>query len=371
MSSMFGNNIRISVAGQSHSSAIGVTIDGLPSGFKIDMEELGAFLQRRAPGRNLMSTQRREADLPEFLSGIVDDTTCGAPLLAIIKNTNTRSSDYDNLRDIPRPSHADFTANVKYGGFQDVAGGGHFSGRLTAPLCIAGGICLQILKSKGISIFAHIKEVHGQKVEDVDYLNVDINQLAKISEKAIPVFDDEAGERMRAEIEKARMDGDSVGGIIECVTFGVPAGIGDPMFDRLENRISSAVFGVPAIRGIEFGNGFVSLYGSENNDPFYIDENKEVKTKTNNHGGILGGISSGMPIVYRVAVKPTPSISKAQESISLSRKEDVSLEIKGRHDPCIVQRAVPVIEAVTAIAILDSYLDSAKYLYMNGDRKDG
>lgn len=364
MSSMFGKNIKISIAGQSHSAALGVTIDGLPPGFKIDTEELSEFLSRRAPGKNQFSTARKEADLPVFLSGVVDNTTCGAPLLAIIRNTNTRSSDYDNLRDIPRPSHADYATNVKYNGFQDVSGGGHFSGRLTAPLCVAGGICLQILKSKGIEVYAHIKEIHGKKAQSVDYLNIDTEILEGVKKKDFPVLDDLAGEKMKQEIEEARKNGDSVGGIIECAVLGVPAGIGEPMFDRLENKISSAIFGIPAVRGLEFGNGFESalLYGSENNDPFYIDENGDVKTRTNNSGGILGGISSGMPIVFRAAIKPTPSISKKQESVSLSKKENTILEIKGRHDPCIVQRAVPVIEAAAAIAILDCYIDSVKYL---------
>lgn len=333
MSSIIGDNIKISIWGQSHSDAIGVTIDGLPAGIKIDIKKLSEFLKRRAPGQDKYSTPRKEEDLPEFLSGLVDNTTCGAPLCAMIRNTNKKSSDYKNITDIPRPAHADYTAHIKYNGFNDVAGGGHFSGRLTAPLCIAGGICLQILESMGIKISAKIKSIGGE--ED--------------TQKAYELID------------KARENLDSVGGIIECVAENVPVGLGDPMFDGMENRISRIVFGIPAIKGIEFGNGFLcaSLNGSENNDAFYIDNGK-IKTKTNNHGGILGGITSGMPIVFRVAVKPTPSIAKEQDSISLTKNENTKLTIHGRHDPCIVPRAVPCIEAACAIAILDAYYENAK-----------
>ncbi len=330
MSSTIGDNIKISIWGQSHSEAIGVTVDGLPAGIKIDMDKLGKFLKRRAPGQSKYTTPRKEADLPEFLSGLVDDTTCGAPLCAMIRNTNTKSSDYKNIQDIPRPAHADFTAHVKYKGFNDVSGGGHFSGRLTAPLCIAGGICLQILENMGIKISARIKSIGG--IEDI--------------EKAYELID------------RARGNLDSVGGVIECVAENVPVGLGDPMFDGMENRISKIVFGIPAIKGIEFGNGFkcAEIFGSENNDAFYMD-NGEIKTKTNNHGGILGGITSGMPIVFRVAVKPTPSISQEQDSVNLEKKENAKLTIHGRHDPCIVPRAVPCIEAACAIAIYDAILN--------------
>lgn len=336
-------------------------VDGLPAGFDIDMDALDAFMQRRAPGRNKFSTPRSESDKPEFLSGLVGTTTCGAPLMAIIRNTNTRSADYDNLRDIPRPAHADFTANEKYRGYQDVSGGGHFSGRITAAICIAGGIALQMLKKQGIEVFAHIKRIHGQNAQSpTDYTPDELDRLRQVSAKDFPVYDDEAGERMKSEITKASADGDSVGGIIECAVTGLPVGVGEPMFDGLESRISAAVFAVPAVKGIEFGSGFgcADLYGSQHNDPFYVDENGNVKTKTNNHGGILGGISSGMPLVFRTAIKPTPSIAKRQESVSLSRHENAPLEIKGRHDPCIVQRAVPVIEAVAALTVLDLLIDT-------------
>ena len=328
MSSTYGKNLKIAIFGQSHSEAIGVTMDGLPAGFSIDMDELQSFMNRRAPGRDKYSTPRKEADKPDFISGLVGNVTCGAPLTAIIKNTNTRSSDYDNIRDIPRPGHADFTAHVKYGGFEDVSGGGHFSGRLTAPLCIAGGIVKQILAESGITVDAVIKEIGGNSEDPY-----------------------------RA-IEEARGRGDSVGGIIECTVNGLPAGIGNPMFDGVENNIAKAVFAIPAVKGIEFGRGFDAgrICGSENNDEFYY-EGEQVRTRTNNHGGILGGITSGMPVVFRVAIKPTPSISIQQNSIRYSRGEDDILRVRGRHDPCIVPRAVPCVEAACAIALYDLILD--------------
>lgn len=324
MSSTYGTKVKISVFGQSHSEAVGVTIDGLPAGFAIDMEELQAFMNRRAPGQSKYTTARKEADRPEFLSGLVGNVTCGAPLTAIIRNTNTRSGDYDNIRDIPRPGHADFTAHVKYGGFEDVSGGGHFSGRLTAPLCIAGGILKQMLAADGIAVEACIAEIGGNAEDPF------------------------------AAIEAAREQGDSVGGIIACQISGLPAGIGEPMFDGLENKIAQAVFAIPAVKGIEFGRGFEAarLLGSENNDEFYY-EGDTVKTKTNNHGGILGGIASGMPVTFRAAVKPTPSISIEQNSISYAKGENAVLSVRGRHDPCIVPRAVPVVEAAAAIAVYD------------------
>lgn len=362
MSSTYGKNLRISLAGQSHSKGMGVIIDGFPVGFTVDFEKLQTFLNRRAPGNNDYSTKRKEADAPEFLSGLVDGTTCGAPILATIANTNCHSVDYEELKDIPRPSHADFTAQVKYKGFQDVSGGGHFSGRLTAPLCVAGGLALQYLESRGIYIFAHIKQIHNITSDSVDYSNLTQDELNQISRKDFPVLDDNLAESMKNAILNAAKNGDSVGGVIECVVLGLPAGVGDPMFERLEGRISSTVFGIPAVRGIEFGNGFqsASLYGSENNDPFYFD-GYDVKTATNNAGGLLGGISNGMPLIFRAAIKPTPSIAKEQQSISFSQNKEVRLTVKGRHDPCIVQRAVPAVEAAAAISVLDAYLDFIMY----------
>lgn len=355
MGSYFGNNMKISVFGQSHSEGIGIVIDGFPAGFSIDMDALNRFMARRAPGRNEYSTKRNEADEPRFLSGVVDNITCGAPICAVIMNTDTRSKDYKNIMDIPRPAHADFTAQYKFGGFQDVRGGGHFSGRLTAPLCIAGAICMQYLASKGIHIGAHISSIGGIHDTRFNPLGESVELLDRIKTDDFPVIDPTAKEAMQAKILEAKADADSVGGSIECIVTGLPIGIGDPMFGGLENVISSAVFAVPAIKGIEFGNGFAcaELRGSENNDPYYYAEDGSIRTSTNNHGGILGGISSGMPLLFRVAVKPTPSIGKEQQSISFSERKDAPLVIHGRHDPCILPRAVPCIEAVTAIALAD------------------
>ncbi len=370
MSSMYGQNIRISIFGQSHSDAVGVVIDGLPSGFRIDFEELHRFMQRRAPGHNSLSTPRREADMPEFLSGLAGGVTCGAPLCAVIRNTDTRSADYDELRDIPRPGHADFTAQLKYNGAQDVAGGGHFSGRLTAPLCIAGGICLQLLRELGVEIGAHIASVGSVKDALFDPVRVDADTLSTVKNADFPAIDKVKSALMVKAIEEARLDGDSLGGIIECAAIDVPGGLGDPIFDGMENRIAAIVFAIPAVKGIEFGNGFRSaeLRGSENNDSYYFDKYSfgtnhtgAVKTRTNNHGGILGGITSGMPVIFRASFKPTPSIPKPQQSVSLSRGVDAALTVRGRHDPCIVPRAVPCVEAAAAIAIYDAWLDNKKY----------
>ena len=361
MSSIYHGQLTVSIFGQSHAPAIGVTVDGLPAGEAIDLEELQAFLRRRAPGTGDWSTPRKEGDQPEFLSGLDQGHTCGAPLAAIIRNTNTRSKDYSNLRDIPRPGHADFTAQVKYGGFQDVAGGGHFSGRLTAPLCIAGGICKQILARQGIYVGAHIAAIGG--IPDAPYDPVDLTQEALLApgEKLFPVTDEAAGEAMQAAIAAAKADLDSLGGLIECGVIGLPAGLGDPMLDGMENRIARLVFAIPAVKGVEFGAGFAvaNRRGSQNNDPFYMDGDR-VKTRTNHAGGILGGITNGMPLVFRAAVKPTPSIAQPQDSVSLSRREDTKLEIHGRHDPCMVPRAVPCVEAAAAIAVYDALLEQRK-----------
>lgn len=352
MSSSFNGNIKFTIFGQSHSSAIGVTIEGLPSGFEPDMSELARFMQRRAPGRNEYSTPRAEADAPEFVSGIFDGKLCGAPLTAIIKNTNTRSKDYSELKYKPRPGHADFTADERYHGAQDFNGGGHFSGRLTAPLCIVGGLCLQLLKAEGISVISHIAELGGI---------CDRGELCSTDGKNFPVIDDDCGEKMKRAVLDAKADGDSVGGVIECAVLGCPAGIGDPMFGGMENRISALVFGIPAVKGIEFGAGFnaARLRGSQNNDPFAV-ENGKIITKTNNCGGILGGITTGMPIVFRAAIKPTPSIAAEQDTVDLRTMENAKLTVRGRHDPCIVPRAVPCIEAAAAIAVYDALLEKRK-----------
>ena len=357
MSSTWKNRLSLSIFGQSHGVAIGMTLDGIPAGERIDMDKLSAFLSRRAPGKFPWSTPRKEDDFPEFLSGIVGDKTCGAPISAIIRNNNTRSSDYSEIADIPRPGHADYTAHIKYGGFQDYAGGGHFSGRLTAALCIAGGICLQILERNGIYIGAQITQIGKIHGKLSDCASTDKDELNALTKMDFPVFDPDIRKSMIDEIYKAKESGDSVGGYIKCEAIGLPAGLGEPIFDGMENRISNLVFGIPAVKGIEFGSGFLGaqMLGSENNDPFYWDDNR-VMTRSNNHGGILGGITTGMPLVFSVAVKPTPSIAGEQESVSLSKTQSEKLKIMGRHDPCIVPRAVPCVEAAAAIAIYDSML---------------
>ena len=333
MGHSFGSLFRFTIFGQSHAPAIGVTIEGLPSGFRPDMEKLQEFLNRRAPGRDRFSTARREADAPEFVSGLTGGAVCGAPVTALIRNADTRSKDYSELEYVPRPGHADYPAMVKYGDARDFAGGGQFSGRLTAPLCIAGGLAMQVLESRGIAIHAEIAAIGGDTDPDT----------------------------MFGRIDAARAQLDSVGGVIRCVCTGVPAGVGEPMFGGLENRISQAVFGIPAVKGIDFGAGFdaAAMRGSENNDPFYFDGGA-VKTEGNNHGGILGGISTGMPIVFRAFFKPTPSIGRQQRSVNVKTGEAVELTVKGRHDPCIVPRAVPCVEAAAAAAVYDAILESGR-----------
>lgn len=360
MSSTYGEYLKLSIFGQSHGPAIGVTLDGIPAGLPIDETELQAFLLRRAPGQNDHSTSRKESDRPEFLAGIVDGHTCGAPISAIIRNSNTRSGDYSNLKDCPRPGHADYTAQIKYNGFQDIAGGGHFSGRLTAPLCIAGGLCKQWLALKGIRIGAHITAIAGIVDEPVymDWVNPNFDAI----EDDFPVLNREAGNKMRQAIADAKADGDSVGGMIECIVAGLPAGLGDPMFGGMESRIAQIIYGIPAVKGLDFGTGFMSAYlrGSQNNDPYQV-KGGQVVTSTNHAGGILGGITNGMPLVFQVAIKPTPSITKPQQSISLSSMQTQELIVQGRHDPCIVPRAVPVIEAAAAIAVFDAMLAQGKF----------
>jgi len=353
MSSTYGKNLKLSIFGQSHGAAIGMTLDGIPAGLPVDLENLQIFLNRRAPGQNDYTTPRKEEDRPEFLSGLLEGFTCGAPIAAVIRNTNTRSKDYSGLKDCPRPGHADYTAQVKYHGYQDVAGGGHFSGRLTAPLCIAGGLCKQWLEIVGIRIGAHIAAIAD--IDD-DRFNPLSPQLDSIH-TGFPVLCKTAGEQMKEAVIAAKMDKDSVGGVIECAVTGLPVGLGDPMFGGMESRIAQIVYGIPAVKGVEFGSGFeaAKVRGSVNNDSFLI-ENANVRTRTNHAGGILGGITNGMPLIFRAAIKPTPSIAREQMSISLSRMDVQNLAVQGRHDPCIVPRAVPVIEAATAIAIYDAYL---------------
>lgn len=354
MSGMWGNNLKISIFGESHGNAIGITIDGLPSGLEIDLEKIDKEMARRAPGKSSLSTARKEPDRPEILSGYFEGKTTGTPLCAIIRNSDTRSKDYGKLKDLMRPGHADYTGAIKYEGFNDYRGGGHFSGRITAPLVFAGAICKQILEKEGIVIGAHVKKIKNVSDESFDYTSISKEMLYKLNEKELPLINEAKEEEMRKVILEAKENGDSVGGVVECSIVGIEAGIGEPFFDSVESTLSHLLFSVPAVKGVEFGLGFdiTELYGSEANDEFYYD-GELVKTRTNNNGGILGGITSGMPIIFKTAIKPTASIIKEQKTINIKEKKNDTLVIEGRHDPCIVQRAIPVIEAVAAIGILD------------------
>lgn len=354
----FLRNLHLEIYGGSHDDKIGVRLIGLPAGEKIDTDELHAFLARRAPGSTKYGTRRKEADTPHFLSGMENDTLTGEMLEAVIYNTNMRSGDYPAIPDVPRPSHADFAAIMKYGDAVDLRGGGHFSGRLTAPLCIAGGIARQILARQGIRIGAHIVSVGDVQDRTFDPIAVSDADFEAVLSHDFPVLDPDIGEKMKALIDEVRMDCDSVGGVIECAVIGLKPGLGEHMFWGMENRISHLLFGVPAVKGIEFGEGFAiaKMRGSEANDPFATD-GERIFTTSNHSGGIQGGMTNGMPLLFRCAIKPTPSIAKEQNSVSLSRMENTKLVIGGRHDPCIAPRAVPVIEAVAALAILDALLD--------------
>lgn len=353
MSNRFGSALQLQIFGQSHAPAIGMTLDGFPAGFTPDMDALAAFLARRAPGQGPYATARKEADTPEFLSGLVNGTTCGAPLCAIIRNTNARPQDYAALT-APRPSHADFTARAKLGESADLSGGGAFSGRLTAPLCIAGGLCLQYLKTMGIEVFSHIARIGN--VEDDAFDPISPRRPAGYTLR------DGTWAEMLTQIAAAKAEGDSLGGVIACAVTGLPAGVGEPMFGGMENRLAQILFAIPAVKGLEFGSGFAcgQMRGSAHNDPFYQDETGTVRTRTNHAGGILGGITTGMPLIFRFAVKPTPSIAQPQESVSYGGGA-ATLKIHGRHDPCIVPRALPCGEAAAAIAVLDAILEGKQW----------
>ncbi len=333
--SIYGENIKLNIFGQSHSAAIGMCLEGIPAGFEIDFLKLQSFMARRAPGSSPLSTARKEADVPEFLSGLKGNVTCGVPISAIIRNQDVKSADYEEYKTLPRPGHADYTAAVKYNGYQDYAGGGAFSGRMTAPLCLGGGICLQLLEREGIKINAEVLSIGGETDK----------------------------QKMDEAILKAKAEGDSVGGVIECRAENLPAGLGGPLFEGMESRISAAAFGIPGVKGIEFGAGYkcAEMRGSENNDEYTLNNGK-IETESNNCGGILGGITNGMPLVFRLYIKPTPSIAKTQQSVDLTGMEEKSISVHGRHDPCIVPRALPCAEAVAALAICDAFSGRKKEL---------
>ena len=348
----FGN-LSVSIFGESHGAGIGAVINGLPSGIDLNMEKILDFMARRAPKKDGMSTRRSEKDMPEILSGFYNGKTTGTPLAAVIRNTDTRSQDYGNISTAARPGHADYTGFMRYNGANDPRGGGHFSGRLTAPLVFAGAVCAQVLETRGIYSCAHILAIDGVYDEKFNELDIPYELTENIKKRDMPLICEAKAEEMKAHVKAASEQLDSVGGIIECAIVGLPAGIGSPMFDGLENRISQAVFGVPAVKAIAFGKGFgfAEMRGSQANDPMYMDSNS-VKTRTNNNGGIFGGISAGMPVIFTAAIKPTPSIAQPQKTVDFRNNNDTTLTIKGRHDACIVPRAVPAIEAAVNIAIL-------------------
>lgn len=354
MSSMIGNKIRLSIFGESHGDAIGCVIDGLPSGIELDMEKIHLDMARRAPGKDKSATPRLEKDIPNILSGVLNGITTGAPLAMEIKNENTKSGDYEQLKRIPRPSHSDYPAFIKYDGNNDVRGGGHFSGRLTAPLVFAGAVAKQILAEMGVTVGAHIAGIGTAYDEMFDSLSVSASLLQKLGTDSFATISTEKEGEMRAVIENARLSGDSIGGSIECAAVGLPIGIGGNIFDTVEGRLSAILFGIPAVKGVQFGLGFdfAKSRASAVNDGYEI-RGGEVCQITNNNGGVLGGMTSGAPLIVSVAIKPTPSISLPQKSVNLEEMKNETLVITGRHDPCIVPRAVPVVEAAVAFGLLD------------------
>jgi chorismate synthase len=354
MSGVWGKKIKFSIFGESHGKAIGINIDGLQPGIELDLNYINKEMDRRAPGNSKLSTPRKEEDSFQILSGYFNGRTTGTPLCAIIHNTSQHSKDYEKTKNLMRPSHGDFTGYVKYNGFNDYRGGGHFSGRITAPLVFAGAVCKQILERKGIIIGSHIKSIEKLQDRSFDMVEVNAEKLKALRENAFPVIDESIGSEMKDAIIKAKEEKDSVGGVIETAVINLPVGIGDPFFDSVESTLAQLLFSIPGVKGVEFGAGFdiTKMKGSEANDEYYMDGDK-IKTLSNNNGGILGGITNGMPLVFRVAMKPTPSIGKAQKTVDIENKENAEIEIKGRHDPCIVPRALPVVEAAVAIAVLD------------------
>ena len=350
MKNTFGNNITITLFGESHGEAIGCVLDGIAPGIEIDEEYIASQMQKRK-GINSISTPRREEDKVRILSGVFQGKTTGTPIALMIENQSQQSRDYSQTKDLARPSHADYTAECKYHGFQDYRGGGHFSGRITAPIVAAGAICLKALSRKGIEIGTHISSCGGIKDRDFDNLSEDIAQLR---DEEMPVLCEKASEEMISAIESARNEGDSLGGSLTTAVIGMPVGVGEPWFDTVEGLLAHALFSVPAIKGVEFGSGFEFAHkkGSQVNDEF-LCENGRVQTKTNNNGGINGGITNGMPIVFSCAVKPTPSIFKQQHTVNFKTNENAVLSLKGRHDPAIIHRARVVVDSITAITLCD------------------
>ncbi len=366
MGSVFGKSMKISVFGESHGAAIGVVIDGFPAGVYVDMEFIRGEMARRSPVGSGIGTARAERDIPQIISGVFEERTTGAPITAIIANENVISADYSSIATLIRPSHADYTGNVRYNGYNDYRGGGHFSGRLTAPLMFAGALCKLALENSEIKIISHIAQIGEVQDDALDSVNITYEDIENLENTNVPTFSRDAGIRMREIIEYTRARKDSIGGIVETAVFGVPAGLGSPMFDGVENELAGALFGIPAVKGVEFGAGFgfATMFGSEANDEPILSKGR-ILTKTNNNGGILGGITNGMPLQFRVAFKPTPSILIPQSTVDMETMTEKDILINGRHDPCIVPRALPVVEAVTALVLLDLLLQKEGYATKN------
>ena len=358
MRSTWGNNLQLTIFGESHGPAIGVVVDGLPIGLSVDEEAVARDMARRAPGQDPTATARREADRVRIVSGLYRGHTTGAPLCGLIENTNVRSGDYEAMQRLMRPGHADYAGYVKYRGMNDPRGGGHFSGRLTAPLVFAGALCRQALAARGIEVGAHIASIAGVEDAPMDPVGVDAQTLRALREARFALLDPAREAAMRARVEEARLAGDSVGGSIEVAAVGVPAGLGAPFFDSLESTLAHLLFSIPAVKGVAFGDGFglCAMRGSGANDAMRVQDGR-VTCETNHNGGVTGGITNGMPVVCRVAVKPTPSIARPQRTVDVSCMADAQMEIRGRHDPCIVPRAVPVVESAMLLALTDLLLE--------------
>ena len=366
MHNSYGKNITMTLFGESHGQAIGAVLDGLPGGVKIDEEYIAQVMEKRK-ARGTISTPRKEADKVKILSGVKDGYAEGTPICMVIENTNVHSKDYFELEHTARPGHADYTAHIKYDGYEDPRGGGHFSGRLTAPIVACGAVALSMLKAKGITIGTHIQSLHG--IQDAHFTQDNLSaQIASLNEKQFPVLDDAQGSKMIEEIEKARMAQDSVGGVLQTVILGLEPGIGEPEFDSLESGLAHGLFSIPAVKGVEFGDGFAlaDMFGSEANDPFAIQDGNVVTT-SNHNGGINGGISNGMPVMFNTCIKPTPSISKQQKTVNFVTKQDKTLEIHGRHDPAIIHRARIVVDAISALTVVDFLMERYGREYFKGE----
>ena len=366
MSATWGDNIKISIFGESHGKAIGIIIDGLAGGIELDIDAIAEEMRRRAPGTSDITTPRCEKDEFEIVSGFFNGYTTGTPLTCLIYNKNQHSKDYESIRYVMRPGHADFTGFIKYNGFSDYRGGGHFSGRITAPLVFAGAIAKQILAKKNIQIASHISSIAGIKDRDFNSKDYNITKFEQLRNKRLPVLTEGTEELFIQEILQAKENNNSVGGIVETVVSNIKAGIGCPFFDSVESKLAHLLFSIPAVKGVEFGAGFniSSMNGKDANDEIYYEDGV-VKTYTNNNGGIVGGITNGMPVTFKVAFKPTPSIGMKQRTIDIKSMQNTEAETKGRHDPCIIPRAIPVVESVTAIAMLDLIIESEGLEWMN------